>query len=166
MQLSENSILFELTASFSKEMQFRLTQFGAPESAPFSDDAFCSAYRNGLESTIYAAKALQDLTSLIDYSIDRNAILWDSKNEKVLKRWFTNWHESAEKIREYLPGCIASRKFSDLVARFLRADEFVQGWLAKQLAYENGVLELDLPKKLPFGSPSESWYLESFERTF
>lgn len=166
MQLSDNSIFFELTAAFSKELQVRLTQFGAPESAPFSDDAFCLAYRNGLETTIYAAKALQDLTSLIDYSIDRNAILWDSKNEKVLKHWFLSWHESAEKMREYLPGCIASRMFSDLVARFLRADEFVQGWLAKQEAYEKGVLDLELPEMLPFGGPTEAWYHESFERTF
>ena len=166
MQLSENSILFELTASFSKEMQIRLTQFGAPESAVFSDEAFCLAYRNGLETTIDAAKALQDLTSLIDYSIDRNAILWNSKSETVLKLWFRNWHDSAENIREYLPGCMESRKFSDLVSRFLRAEEFVQGWLAKQEAYENGVLDLELPEKLPFGGPNESWYQESFERTF
>ena len=95
MQLSENSILFELTASFSKEMQFRITQFGAPESAVFSDEAFCLAYRNGLETTIDAAKALQDLTSLIDYSIDRNAILWDSKNEK-----FTN-NPAANQLLSY-----------------------------------------------------------------
>ena len=166
MQLFENSIFFELTAAFSKEMQVRLTQFGAPESAPFSDDAFCLAYRNGLETTIYAAKALQDLTSLIEYSIDRNAILWDSRNEKVLKQWFLSWQESSEKIQAFLPACMENRKFNDLVSRFLRADEFVQGWLAKQEAYENGVLELDLPKKLPFGGPSESWYQESFERTF
>ena len=145
MQLPDNSIFFELTAAFSKDPQFRIAQFGNFESALFSNADFCSNYRIALEKTIDGAKALLDMTSLIDYAIDSNAIHWDSKNEKVLKRWFMNWHESAEKIRECLSGCIASRMFSDLVSRFLKADEFVQGWLSKQEAFEHGVLELDVP---------------------
>lgn len=165
MQLSENSILFELNASFSKEMQFRITQISR-EIAIFSDEAFCDSYREVLETAVNYAKALTEIASLIDSAIDQNAIQWDSKNENVLKGWFVTWIESAGKLREYLPGCIASRKFSDLVARFLRADEFVEGWLSKQEAYENGIPDLDLSKELPFGGPNQSWYLESFERTF
>ena len=166
MQLSENSILFEFTEAFAKDLQSRITHFGNPASALFSNDEFCRSYGDVLEAYIAGAKALVDLTSFIDFAIDSNTMLWGSRNEKVLKQWFLSWQESSEKIRAFLPACMESRKFNDLVSRFLRADEFVQGWLAKQEAYENGVLELDLPKKLPFGGPSESWYQESFERTF
>ena len=166
MQLSENSIFFELTAAFQKDLQLRIAQFGKPDSELFTDDDFCNRLAGLLENIIGAAKLLRDFTNLLDDAIDSNAILWEPKNEKILKRWFLNWQESAEKFRVYLPGCIASRRFSDLVSRFLRAEEFVQDWLAKQQAYENGIPDLDLSKELPFGGPNQSWYLESFERTF
>ena len=166
MRVSENSIFFELTDAFSKDLQFRIAQFGKPDSELLANDDFCNRLAEHLENIIASAKLLRDFTSLLDDAIDSNAILWEIKNEETLKHWFLNWQDSAEKFRVYLPGCIASRRFSDSVARFLRAEEFVQDWLAKQQAYENGTPRIDVPKDLPSGGPNHSWYRESFERTF
>ncbi|HUP78842.1 MAG TPA: hypothetical protein VM260_09825 [Pirellula sp.] len=165
MQLSENSIFSELTSAFAKELQSKLRQVSC-ESALFSDEGFSTSYRSALETAVDFANLLREIAGFIDTAIDKNVLLWDSKNEAVLKRWFQSWQESVERLRDYLPACIAISGFSNLLSRFLKADEFVQGWLAKQDAYENGVLDFDLPAKLLSDGPDKSWYLEPFERTF
>lgn len=167
MQLSENSILFDLSSAFANDMQTRISQMdqGNQKSNDFSNDDFCREYRFYLETYIKGAKALSDLTSFIDFAIDSNAMTWNTQSEGVVSRWFVHWQEASEKLRVRLPECIASRKFNELVASFLRAEEFVQSWLAKQKAYELGVPEIDLPDKLPFGGPAQSWYQESFDRS-
>jgi hypothetical protein len=166
VQLSENSILLDIKEAFPKDYERRIRQFDSPSPDFIAGDDFLTRFPYFIETAVKAAGMLRSLTTLLDEGIDNNQILFDAKNEAILKRKFLNWIVSTEPIYPYLPVFISIRKHTELVSAFLRASEFIRGWLSKQDAYENGTLEVEIPKQLPFGGPNESWYSESFERTF
>ncbi len=165
MQLSEESILFTVTAAFPKDFDRRLRQLERPSPTFVAGDDFFNTFPYFIETAVKAAELLRSLIRLLDEGIAKNQILFDAKNEAILKRKFLEWDKSTEPIYQYLPILLSSRKRSDLVSRFLSASEFILGWISKQSDYENGVLDVDLPKQLPVGGPSESWYMETFDRT-